>query len=161
MAYSEFLTLVHSGNVKTAGIDDSADKIYFNLNGHSSQQAAEAAPAEAAAPAAATASSLAPASASAVEASSGEFDDCTLVWSDVGLRLVFQRGLLCYWSVPESILQPWSDRGVWSQLVTNTLLRLDHAMLLDSFLSKPFVCGSSHGASSKALKTAEDTKAHD
>ncbi|DBA78662.1 TPA: hypothetical protein ACH3X1_008580 [Trebouxia sp. C0004] len=41
--YSEFLTLVHSGNVRTAGIDDQADKIYFSLNGHSSQQAAEAA----------------------------------------------------------------------------------------------------------------------
>ena len=39
--YSEFLTLVHSGNVRTAGIDDQADKIYFSLNGHSSQQAAE------------------------------------------------------------------------------------------------------------------------
>ncbi len=37
--YSEFLTLVHSGNVRTAGIDDQADKIYFSLNGHSSQQA--------------------------------------------------------------------------------------------------------------------------
>lgn len=41
--YSEFLTLVHSGNVRTAGIDDQADKIYFSLNGHSSQQPAEAA----------------------------------------------------------------------------------------------------------------------
>ena len=41
--YSEFLTLVHSGNVRTAGIDDQADKIYFSLNGHSSQQPAETA----------------------------------------------------------------------------------------------------------------------
>lgn len=88
VAYSEFLTLVHSGNVKTAGIDDSADKIYFNLNGHSSQQAAEAAPVEAAVPAAAPASSSAPASASAVEASSGEFADCTMICTDAVLHLV-------------------------------------------------------------------------
>ena len=47
VAYSEFLSLVNSGNVKAAGIDDSADKIYFSLNGHSSQQAAEAAAAAA------------------------------------------------------------------------------------------------------------------
>ena len=36
--YSEFLTLVHSGNVKAAGIDDSTDKIYFTMKGHSSEQ---------------------------------------------------------------------------------------------------------------------------
>lgn len=72
MAYSHFLTLVHSGNVQQAGIDESADKIYFSLNGHSSQQAAEAALAEATAEAAGAASSSAPASASAVDTSSGE-----------------------------------------------------------------------------------------
>lgn len=74
VAYSDFLTLVHSGNVKTAGIDDSSDKIYFSLNGHSSQQAAEAATGEAVAPveaAAAVALSQAEASPSTVDSNSG------------------------------------------------------------------------------------------
>ena len=78
MAYSDFLTLVHSGNVKTAGIDDSSDKIYFSLNGHSSQQVAEAATGEAAAPveaaaaeAAAVASSQAQTTPSTVDSNSG------------------------------------------------------------------------------------------
>lgn len=73
VAYSDFLTLVHSGNVKTAGIDDSSDKIYFSLNGHSSQQAAEAATGEAVAPveaAAAVALSQAEASPSTVDSNS-------------------------------------------------------------------------------------------
>ncbi len=61
--YSEFLTLVHSGNVRTAGIDDQADKIYFSLNGHSSQQAAEAAE---------TASTQPEASVAAADSTSGE-----------------------------------------------------------------------------------------
>ncbi len=61
--YSEFLTLVHSGNVRTAGIDDQADKIYFSLNGHSSQQSAEAAE---------TASTQPEASVAAVDSTSGE-----------------------------------------------------------------------------------------
>lgn len=61
--YSEFLTLVHSGNVRTAGIDDQADKIYFSLNGHSSQQPAEAAE---------TASTQPEASVAAVDSQSGE-----------------------------------------------------------------------------------------
>lgn len=68
--YSDFLTLVHSGNVKTAGIDDSSDKIYFSLNGHSSQQAAEAATAEAAAPVEAAAAEAAPTQTAAATASS-------------------------------------------------------------------------------------------
>lgn len=78
VAYSDFLTLVHSGNVKAAGIDDSSDKIYFSLNGHSSQQVAEAGMAEAAAPvdaaaaeAAAMASSQAQASPSTVDSNNG------------------------------------------------------------------------------------------
>lgn len=50
--YSDFLTLVHSGNVHTAGIDDATDKIYFSLKGHSSHQATEVVPVAAAAPAA-------------------------------------------------------------------------------------------------------------
>ncbi len=61
--YSEFLTLVHSGNVRTAGIDDQADKIYFSLNGHSSQQSAEAAE---------TASTQPEASVAAADSTSGE-----------------------------------------------------------------------------------------
>lgn len=69
VAYSEFLSLVHSGNVEKAGIDDSADKIYFSLSGHSSQQAAEAA-IEAAA--AASRQPEASTSASVVDPSSGE-----------------------------------------------------------------------------------------
>ena len=36
--YSEFLTLVNSGNVPSVGIDQEASKIYFNLKAHSSQQ---------------------------------------------------------------------------------------------------------------------------
>lgn len=43
--YSEFLTLVNTRNVQSVGIDDSTDKIYFTLAGHSAEQA----PAEAAA----------------------------------------------------------------------------------------------------------------
>lgn len=68
------MTLVHSGNVQQAGIDESADKIYFSLNGHSSQQAAEAALAEAAAEAGGAVSSSAPgpATATAMDTSSGE-----------------------------------------------------------------------------------------
>lgn len=72
MTYSQFLTLVHSGNVESAGIDESADKVFFSLNGHSSQQTAQAAPVEAAAEAAGTASSSAPASAASVDTSSGK-----------------------------------------------------------------------------------------
>lgn len=60
--YSEFLTLVHSGNVKAAGIDDSTDKIYFTMRGHSLEQAAP----ETAAPMIATTSAA---------ADSGEFSE--------------------------------------------------------------------------------------
>lgn len=52
--YSEFLTLVHSGNVQAAGIDDSTDKIYFTMKGHSSEQASTSTEAAAVAPVAAT-----------------------------------------------------------------------------------------------------------
>ena len=38
--YSEFLSLVNSGNVKTVGLDERSDKIFFNLHGHSSEAAA-------------------------------------------------------------------------------------------------------------------------
>lgn len=72
--YSEFLTLVHSGNVRTAGIDDQADKIYFSLNGHSSQQTADST---------ATSSASAEASTSTVDASSGECTD-SLICSCIG-----------------------------------------------------------------------------
>ena len=65
--YSEFVTLVHSGNVHTAGIDDQADKIYFSLNGHSSQQAAEQAE---------SAPAQSEASTPAVDSSSGEHVHC-------------------------------------------------------------------------------------
>ncbi len=67
--YSEFLTLVHSGNVRTAGIDDQADKIYFSLNGHSSQQPAEAAETTSTAE---TASTQPEASVAAADSTSGE-----------------------------------------------------------------------------------------
>lgn len=90
MSYSQFLTLVNSGNVQTAGIDESADKIYFSLTGHSSQQAAEAAPVEAAAEAAGTASSSAPASATSVDASSGKLADCVATNTDVVLHVTLQ-----------------------------------------------------------------------
>ena len=38
--YSEFLSLVNSGNGKAVGLDQRSDKIFFNLHGHSSEAAA-------------------------------------------------------------------------------------------------------------------------
>jgi len=78
--YSEFLTVVHSGNVRTAGIDDQADKIYFSLNGHSSQQPAEAAE---------IASTQPEASVAVADSTSGEADSvlCCAVLCCAGLGI--------------------------------------------------------------------------
>ena len=84
VAYSHFLTLVHSGNVKSAGIDNSADKIYFSVHGHSSQQAAEAAAEEAAAEAAPAASRSA--SATSVDTNSGKLAGCVARHTDAVLH---------------------------------------------------------------------------